>query len=306
MIVIVAMFASACAGAWETTSTPGADSTAAESPTTTQSLSVQTTTTAASSSTSTTTTLAGQWASAPVVISSYGVLGWWDGEEWVQQVGTDEPPVQDGDQFQVVRFGYEGEVVRASGLDTRCEISEVAEIRGVTVDKPGALGSLPDLEGVGVSAPWDIFPHDVQLLSDDGTYAAFAREVLAGLGMEVDSPRVKQLIRFDLDGDGVLEVVTVAETENPTLTDEPGHYSIIFLRRIVDGEVKTYIVEDSVHGDDRIPLTFGVAGVADLNGDGRMELVINWGYYEGSGIGVSEFETDELGYVSRIGSGCGV
>ncbi len=50
---------------------------------------------------------------------------------------------------------------------------------------------------------------------------------------------------------------------------------------------------------------FDLVAVADLNGDGRMEVVIDDAYYEGSSTAVYELAGDGS-LVRVIGAGCGV
>ena len=59
------------------------------------------------------------------------------------------------------------------------------------------------------SAPWDLTPHLVEEFTDNGTYAAAAADILAERGLTIDEPIVRQLIRLDLEGDGVEEVLVV-------------------------------------------------------------------------------------------------
>jgi hypothetical protein len=52
--------------------------------------------------------------------------------------------------------------------------------------------------------------------------------------------------------------------------------------------------------------SFSVGAVADLNGDGRMEVVLSTAYYEGVGVDVWEYVDDDLGLTPQISAGCGV
>ncbi|MFQ5558174.1 MAG: hypothetical protein ACE5GB_11800 [Acidimicrobiales bacterium] len=47
------------------------------------------------------------------------------------------------------------------------------------------------------------------------------------------------------------------------------------------------------------------AAVADLNGDGRMEIAYTDQYYEGSSTIVVEYVDDDLGPVEVLSVGCG-
>jgi hypothetical protein len=111
----------------------------------------------------------------------------------------------------------------------------------------------------------------VEQISDDGTYASFASELLRERGLAIDEPVIQQLIWLDLEGDGIHEVLvvagdTAAETKNTFGQALPGDYSLAFLRRITDSGVETWLLAESVSTETEPGYwsTFAVSGVADL------------------------------------------
>ncbi len=50
---------------------------------------------------------------------------------------------------------------------------------------------------------------------------------------------------------------------------------------------------------------YAVGAVADLNNDGKMEMVIDSADREGFGVGVWEYADDDLGPVLLFQTGCG-
>lgn len=264
-----------------------------------------TTTTAAAT---TSTAVPGTWADEPLVVSAFGALGWWDGSDWVQVTDSTTLPVSGGEDYRVVLRGLNATLT--GGPQTL--MCEPLENQGVELSDPDVLGEFPGPFGLAISAPWNLVPHFVQTETDDGTYSDFARPLLASRGLDVAHPVIKQILRIDLDGDGVNEVVVVAEDiEDDGLFAREGDYSIAFLRKVVDGEVQTAILGDSVvaeveEGVTPFVLSFDVPAVADLSGDGKMEIVVTSKYYEGLGFGVWEYVNDDLGPVLQIESGCGV
>jgi hypothetical protein len=72
--------------------------------------------------------------------------------------------------------------------------------------------------------------------------------------------------------------------------------------------VQTAILGESVIvSDDQVPLvhSFSIGAVADLSGDGTMEIVVSSAYYEGLGVEVWEWIDDDQGPVPQIAQGCG-
>jgi hypothetical protein len=62
------------------------------------------------------------------------------------------------------------------------------------------------------------------------------------------------------------------------------------------------VITDAEHA---FLISFTVGTVADLNGDGKMEIVVDSAYYEGLGVEVWEYVNDDLGPVPRVSVGCG-
>lgn len=287
---------SSSAGPTTTTSPVATTSTPATTPTTTAS-------TTTLPPTTTTSLLAGNWADEPLVTTDFGALGWWDGSGWRDAATEGALPVVGGEDYQVVRLDFLGSTT-AGPQTTRCE---PLELIGVELEDPDLLGSFPGPYGVAVSAPWPLRPHLLEAFVDDGDYSGFASEILGSRGLDVDEPVIKQLFRTDLEGDGVNEVIVIAEDVTPGLILEEGDYSIAFLRKVVEGEVQTAILGETVvlEDDDQFGAAFVLGAVADLNGDGRMETVMNEAYFEGFGVVVWEYVDDDLGPAIVLQTGCG-
>ena len=268
---------------------------------------VPTTTTEGSTTTSRPFLLPGVWAEQPLIVSAFGALGWWDGSSWTQVDDSTDLPVAGGEDYQVARLG--GEASTTGGAATL--LCDPIEVPGVELAHPDLLGEWPGPYGVAISAPWQLTPHLVEELADDGTYAGFAAELLAARGLGVANPQIKQLIRADLEGDGINEVIVVAEDiQGSYHPPTAGDYSIAFLRKVVDGEVQTAVLGESVitdaDVDAKINYAFAIGAVADLSGDGTMEVVVSSAYYEGLAVEVWEYFNDDLGMIPAVRTGCGV
>ena len=309
VIVLIVMFTGDDTG--ETTTTElGATTTAVQGTTT---LGEETTTTAGETTTSiavTTTTVAGglegNWAEEPLVVSNFGALGWWDGGGWVQVEEGTSLPIAGGEDYQIALLGLEARTT-GSGEQLLCE---PLNNPGVVLADEEALGDWPGPYGVAISANWVLSPHLVQETTDDGSYATVASGLLAERGLTVDSPIIKQVVRLDLEGDGVNEVLVVAEDVPDGLLAEEGDYSIAFLQKVVQGDVATSVIGESVvlepaEGETPFVLSFSVAAVADMNGDSRMEIILDSSYYEGVAVEVWEYVNDDIGPMAQVSAGCG-
>lgn len=309
-LVVAALFVSACSpaettGTSTTTSLPSTTSsqrtttTAPATPTTT----AAPTTTTSLASTTTSTLLEGTWADEPLVTTGFGALGWWDGGGWLDAESEGALPIVGGEDYQVIRLG--NTAVTTGGSQTL--VCPPLDLVGVELDEPELLGELPGPYGLAISAPWALQPHLFEETSDDGTYAGFASQLLSERGLDVANPTIKQLVRTDLEGDGVDEVIVVAEDVTPGFLLEEGDYSIVFLRKAADGEVQTAILGETIVLDegDQFGAAHWIGGVADLNGDAEMEVITNLIYFEGFGVAVWEYVDDDLGPVVVLETGCG-
>jgi len=248
----------------------------------------------------------GNWGSAPLVASSFFALGWWDGVAWAQVEDTTALPVVGGEDYQVALLGQEAVITGGPPATFECGAFLG---QGVVFENEQALGEWPGPIGVAITAPWVIVPRPVEVIEDDGSYATVAAELLAERGLDVPNAAMKQVVRVDLEGDGVDEVLAVAERVSGEFEADQGDYSIVFLLRMANGVLVTDVLLDNVVAEvasrSGFPtrVSYSVAALADLNDDARMEMVLNVDYGEGQEIGVWELLSE--GPVAQIGTGCG-
>ncbi len=118
-------------------------------------------------------------------------------------------------------------------------------------------------------------------------------------------------MRADLDGDGTDEVVIVTEhlPDTYSLYAKEGDYSVVLVRRVDNEQVHTIVLASSVaepvpEGTTPFITALRIAALADLNGDGTMEVAVQSHYYEGSGVEVYE-ATDGGAFTEVLSVGCG-
>ncbi len=175
------------------------------------------------------------------------------------------------------------------------------------LENDDALGEWPGPYGVAISAPWDLQPNLFEAFTDDGTFSSIASGLLAERGLVVTNPVIKQLFRTDLEGDGINEILVVAEELNGGFLPQAGDYSIVFLQKVIEGNVRSAVLGDSVIIDPEgaFVVGFSIGAVADLSGDGHMEIVVDSAYFEGLGVEVWEYIDDDIGLFPYLQTGCG-
>ena len=274
-------------------------STTAKSPTTT----TFATTTTIEATTTTTEVLDGNWADQPLIVTGFGALGWWDGSDWVRAEDEGALPVVGGEDYQIAVVGLQATTTGGP----QALVCEPLFNLGVVLANEELLGEWPGPYGVAISAPWDLQPNLFEPFADDGTFAAIAAGLLAERGLDVADPVIKQLFRTDLEGDGLNEILVVAEDITGGFLPEVGDYSIIFMQKVIQGDVQTAVLGDSVVTDPEgsFVVGFSVGAVADLSGDGQMEIIVDSAFFEGLGVDVWEYVDDDIGLFPYLQTGCG-
>lgn len=142
-------------------------------------------------------------------------------------------------------------------------------------------------------------------------YREAAAAWLRDQGLETPMAELQQIIRVDIEGDGVDEVLLSASYQAPRGEEaipgaQAGDYSFVLLRRLRGDKVETLGLDSAVYADARpgdINYHHRVSAILDLNGDGIMEIVIVAGYYEGIGTGVFDLRSGKPELVLETGCG---
>ncbi len=83
----------------------------------------------------------------------------------------------------------------------------------------------------------------------------------------------------------------------PPAQAKPGDYTFVALRQVVEGEVRTTLLDGTFVTTPTMAVNVvHVSTVLDLDGDGTLEVVVGWAYYEGRGTDVHQL----VGGVPRI------
>lgn len=256
----------------------------------------------ATTTTTTTTTTAPQL-DTYLVAGNTCLLGWWDGD-W--QAGEDLP-VSGAEQYQVVRLDEPIGTTEGSGPGLHCDPLDLVSVEF----DPPIPGDFLEVDALAIQTQGAVRPHPVEMLgTSTPAYMEATAELLEGRVAPVPIINLTQVIRTDLEGDGIEEVIVSASTiPDDLLSAQVGDYSIVYLRKLIEGEVQTAILGESIVQDlDKLLqelAIFEVAAVADLNGDGKMEIVVNGTVWEGAFLQAWEYVDDDLGPVDVLSCGCG-
>jgi hypothetical protein len=171
----------------------------------------------------------------------------------------------------------------------------------------------PEKGAIALAAPWDAQPRKVRVAdTTQQVYIDAMRDFLKGRGFKEPRISIVQILRVDLDGDGEDEVL-ISATNYGTPRREvpfhaaPGSYSFVVLRQVVNGKVQTRLVAGEFYPPPKrgdAPNYYEVSAVLDLDGDGKMEVVVHSGYYEGGATTIYRCGPGKIAELLSVG--CGV
>jgi len=207
-------------------------------------------------------------------------IGSWTPDGWTNEI--DDSASTWGTTVQVASIDYDQPLtsVKLGAPGNSC----AADRTGPIVELDGELdGALPTFgfEAIASTADGPLQPRSIEAAEIDGDeYQSIASSLFRPRPwLDPSQGEVVQAVRADLDGDGVDEVIIVYERVADPSRGQPGDFSLVFSRTENKGETGAkddVLFSYATPGGtiDTSPAQARVAAIADLNGDGRMEVVL--------------------------------
>lgn len=164
---------------------------------------------------------------------------------------------------------------------------------------------------VAFAASWNPLPRKIQAIdARQKQHVDLVHEFLRQRGFRDPVVHISQIVSVDLEGDGHDEFVISAThyKGGDKIPDESSAntYSFVAIERIVEGKPKAELVDGEFYPAakaDAAPNRFEIAALLDLNGDGKIDIVVRSAYYEGDEISVYEYRPSGAKKVLSVGCG---
>lgn len=204
--------------------------------------------------------------------------------------------------YDMSGYLYNGIVTGAFDQEPPCHDVWYASLSPVNLGKSGRT--------IGISGGKYAFPTKLQITSvQQKVYIDAVQALFDEKSFKTSEIKIKQIIRTDLENDGVDEVIIEAErfTALSPMAVNIGDYSLIYMRKVINGKVENMVIESSLF--DKTDEYFGysqgdVVGILDVDGDGVCEVIVYSSYYEGESIIVYKYKNGK--FVELMSAGCGV
>lgn len=162
---------------------------------------------------------------------------------------------------------------------------------------------------IGINAQWNLVPRIPKTIAlTDKNYVKTAADFLKTKGITKTTIKLTQALSVDLDGNGQNEILLAGNFYRRGMNEEQGagDYSFVLLQRQVGGKLQNFLIEGEFFtkkGYYDPPNEREISAVADLDGDGKMEIVLYKYYYEGNWSTVYQFNQNKFVKVLEVDCG---
>ena len=220
------------------------------------------------------------------IVYSETLLGGSQNGKWITAKKT-VAQLKDKTEFNIINLtGIQkggsifGTIQRDTGV---CENPEMR------FDEPEANDHDSPPFAIGANAKWNPVPRIPQAIGlTDKTYTKLVADFLKTKGIAKTKIVITQAYRIDLEGDGKDEIIITGNyyKKGRGETQNADDYSFILLRRTVKGKPQNVLIKGDFFtakllrsGEFFPPNIHKITAIADLNGDGKMEIVLaDFGY----------------------------
>jgi len=158
---------------------------------------------------------------------------------------------------------------------------------------------------MAVEGDWDALPRIPKRKDNIDEYKTAMIDIVRAQGIREQDLKIAEVIGVDLEGDGTEEIIVTAE--NYKLVSKSSYnyyrqYYVIAMFKIVDGKLESVVLEDD-YGYSWNYDSNAVTHILDLDGDGKMEIVLKSMFQDDIGVDVLEINGLNIKKVLEYGFG---
>jgi len=260
-------------------------------------------------------TISAQNSVVPIVYSET-LLGGAQNGKWITAKKTDAQ-LSDKTEFNIINSN---EVKKGVIVGTKGDSGDCGNPR-ITFERPEDYDTDSPPFAIGANAKWNPVPRLPQAISlTDKTYTKIVADFLKTKGIAKTKIKLTQAFRIDLEGDGKDEIIITGKYFKKAKDGEEiaadgkqsaGDYSFVLLRKIVKEKPQNILIEGDFYtskllrsGEYPMPSVREITVIADLNGDGKMEIVLALFGYEYNSQTIFEMKNGKP--VKVLEAECGV
>ena len=237
-----------------------------------------------------------------------GLLGGVKNGKWIE-AGIAAESIMNG-AMDLDVYGFGGKQKKPFYAATRAAVEDVCQdFYRINMDDQKQQLAV----GIGVNGTWNAMPRIPKRVSvQNPVYMAAVIAFLKKQGVRRPVAKITQAFQIDLDNDGTDEVLITATRIKSGFGVgwRAGEYSFSMLRKVTKSGVKDYLVDGNIYKSTQdnsgAPNRYEISSIADLNGDGKMEIVLYSEYYEGSASGAFEIRNGKPELIKELQIDCGV
>lgn len=181
-------------------------------------------------------------------------------------------------------------------------------------ENPSIDDSLKPTLAIGANANWNPLPRlPKKLDTANKTYQKIALDFLKTKGIKPKNFKFENAFSIDLEGDGSDEVFLEAtnfKNKNGEIGSpaRAGNYSFVLMRKLINGKPQNILIGGEFHPKkpeiEDYYTEFDLSAFADLNGDGKIELILE-NLYSYGGVSTEIYESDKNKLNNVLSIECG-
>ncbi|TYQ16979.1 UNVERIFIED_CONTAM: hypothetical protein Cloal_3570 [Acetivibrio alkalicellulosi] len=162
---------------------------------------------------------------------------------------------------------------------------------------------------IAINGSWNIIPRQIKFQNDDSYFIELVNDILFENDINSVSATITQIYQVDLNGNGNEEILIMASNiDELGATYKKGTYSMVFINKEINGISERLFLEGDFYAidgeySDGGPISYEIVGIADLNNNNSMEVIVKYKYFEGFGYNIYEIKDNQANVVLSNGIG---